>query len=320
MRVIASVLLLLAGTLAADTVRLKNKASIEGFFQQEQAGFVTFVKLNVERITVNSDLVETIEFSLSGISMCYTQREGSKTCDVLLASVSGNDFVLAEGKAKRSVRKIAIEDISSYEIKKVVSYQRVLPYLPEGKRTVLTLIGEEKIEGTVIGVEEKGVRICDPSGQTQTIPEAQIAAATVNLINNPFHWLDPRNLIIGYPQIQSGRGFVGGTMMLGFGLLGAGVAGEYAAAMTANRKAHSDLGVLLFNRTDSFQSFRRHQENQRYLGTGAFLLYAFHWFDLYLHQDDSATAAFQVTGVEHSPSVVRSKDTAGFSLLFALRF
>ncbi|MBL8018469.1 MAG: hypothetical protein JNM27_02290 [Leptospirales bacterium] len=310
--------------LHADTLLLKSGDSIEGFYQQEEAGIVTFVKLNGEKITVASEEVENIDFAQSGVPACIQlKNDAQPKCDLILASLSADGIVVAEGKAKRSVKRIPLADVKLYQLRKIADHQKLAGLLPEDKRVVLTLANRVTLTGKVT-LDGESIKITDASGASQTIAEAQITAADVNFATQQFRWFNPRNFIIGYPQYKSGRKIPGAAMMGGFGLLWLGFGVEYMAAVSDNKKAHGDPTVLLLNNQSYLKSFNRHQANQRNFAVGAMLLYAFHWFDLYRHRDENVVMNLELTAPPRSALALASsredRRPANLSLVFSMRY
>ncbi|MCE9597863.1 MAG: hypothetical protein K8S54_07835 [Spirochaetia bacterium] len=324
MRSLGLLLFLCAASLSADTLLLKSGDSIEGFYQQEEAGIVTFVKLNGEKITVASEEVENIDFAQSGVPACVLLKSDKQPkCDLILASFSADGIVVAEGKAKRSVKRIALSDLTSYQLKKIADHQKLAALLPEDKRVVLTLQNNQKLTGTV-SQEGDGIKIKDSSGKSQVIAESQVLGADVNFVTQQFRWLNPRNFLIGYPQYKSGRKIPGVAMMGGFGLLWLGFGAEYLAATSDNKKAQGDFTVLLLNNQSYLQSFNRHQANQRNFAVGALFLYAFHWFDLYRHRDENVVMNLELTTPQQNSlafaAMPEERKRANLSFVFSMRY
>ncbi len=320
-RALVAVVVFCAASLHADNLLLKSGESIEGFYQAEESGVVTFVRISGERITVPSEEVESLEFSQSGIPVCYTTRtSGEKKCEALLASVSSDYVIVAEGKSRRSVRKIPRDDMVAYEVRKVADYQKIIPYLAMDKKAVVTTTAQTKVAGKVIDVAPEGVIIRDGNGNNITIPESQIVSADVSMVVVPFRWLDPNNLIIGGPQIASGRTIMGRSLRYSFIGMWTGFVYEYYLASTMTKKAQGDLTVMLFNNQSYFKEFQRHQANQRYLALTAGGLYVFHWFDLYRHREDTASVLDVQLAAAPVPDLTVRPPEPSLALFWSYRF
>lgn len=288
MRLLLSFVLVFLGgelELLADQVTLKSGETHEGFYQSEDEEGINFIKLNGERLKIPGEEVQSMEFSQSGVPACFTAAN-QKTCDVILASLTEDAFVIAEGKARRTVRSIPRAQVQSFEMTRIGDHQKIIPLLVPDKKTELRLTSGQKVICRVLEISEGSVTISDSSGEKRVIRESEIASAAVSLVNVPFKPLQLTNLYPGYAQFKAGRVLPGRAMMIGFAGLWTGFAFEYLQAANQNKKAKSDLTVSFFNNTSYFESFTRHQNNQKYLAVSAIMLYAFHWVDLYRHREE----------------------------------
>lgn len=275
---------LLSVDLYADQVTLKSGELYEGFYQSEDEDGINFVKLDGERIKIPADDVQSMEFSQSGVPACFV-ASGQKTCDVILASIADDSLVIAEGKARRLVRSVPLSQVQSFELTRIADHQKIIPLLVRERKTQLRLVSGQRVAGKVLDAGEGKVTLRIGT-EDRVIQEAEIAAASVTLVEVPFRPFKLANLYPGFAQYRAGRTLPGGVMMGGFAGLWTGFLVEYIQAENQSKKAKSDLTVSLFNNTSYLESFTRHQNNQRILAASAMLLYAFHWVDLYRHREE----------------------------------
>lgn len=320
-RALVASVLLASATLHADVLRLRSGESVEGFYQSEESGIISFVKITGEKMTIPSEEVENLEFSQSGIPICYTLKTSAeRRCEALLGSVSSDGFVIAEGKSKRSVRKIPLDDMLSYQLRKVADYQKIGPYLALDKKAVLVTNTGEKLAGKVLETVPDGVIVRDAGGSNHTVQESSIASADVNMVTVPFRWFDLNNVIVGRPQMQSGRVWMGRSLMGGFVGMWTGFVYEYYLASAMTKKAKGDPTVLLFNNQSYFKEFQAHQNGQRYFAAGALAIYAFHWFDLYRHRDSVTSIDVQIAEAPLPDLSVRQRDPWSLALVWSYRY
>lgn len=306
-----------AAPLFADQVTLKSGETYEGFYQSEDEEGINFVKLSGERLKIPGEEVQSMEFSQSGVPACFTVAN-QKTCDVILASLTDDSIVIAEGKARRTVRSIPRAQVQSFEMTRIGDHQKIIPLLVPDRKTELRLANGQRMICKVIETAEGSVTVTDSSGEKRVIQESEIASAAVSLVNVPFRPFQPANFYPGYAQFKAGRVLPGRAMMIGFAGLWTGFAFEYWQAENQNKKAKGDFTVSFFNNTSYFESFTRHQNNQKYLAFSALMLYAFHWVDLYRHREEMG-------GITVAPyassSVALTRDrSVDVGLVFSMRY
>ncbi len=272
-----------AAPLKADIIYFRDGTNMEGLFVTIDQGILIFRTLEEEKQFPFSEITK-IEVGYTGVPLCYTTRELSheKTCPGRLHRLENGQMIIASGIGFLERSEVSLDDIIFLEFRKSKDDQKMLPHLSPGIKLTIERADGSLATGVIASVSSETLELQKSNGDILSFREEDLAGARyvspVERLDQGFRFV---YLFPGWHQIQRGNFWGGMTIIGGFGMFAAAGAAEYSAARKVNSNASSDITFLLFNTHSYYDEFAKHQNNQRYIGAAAGLLYLFHLFDVF---------------------------------------
>jgi len=266
--------LLLAESLLADILYLKNGTELEGFIESVEETVTIRTTTGTQQIP--ADDIRKIEMGYSGIAVCYTPQGAIlEICAGILHKLSTEEVLIGKGRGNTEARTFPLGAIKRLSFTRQPG-QVVVPVLGVGMNLTLRTTGGE-VTGTIQRRTSDTLELQLDNGQTRMVPEADIEGGSYRSPSG----FSFRQFVPGLPQFDRGD-TIKGSLILG-SLGGAAAMGfaEYLQATAVNQAAASSLTFMLFNDPSFEAAFQKHQQNQLMAAGLGGLIYGYHLFDAF---------------------------------------
>ncbi|MBK8398857.1 MAG: hypothetical protein IPL26_26865 [Leptospiraceae bacterium] len=284
MKTFTVLFLLIANSVLADMIILKNGQVLIGRYLSEDDRKVKFQTFN-EVKSISKSEITSFELGYSGVPVCYQfQNKWTKVCGDVIHLLDKNKMILGKGDGLLEKEELQLKDLKLISLTKSKKEDRFFYILRPGLNVTLKSNGE-LITGEIESVTSDTLSL-KTTKNSLALKEADIEEISWKGAERmSFSFL--RYTVPGLFQFQEGRRFKG--LLIGFlffGFIG-GIGAEYSAAQNA---LNNDTDFIIINNSIYIGSnifpnpeFEKHVRGMNYAIAGLTLVTLFHSYEVYSH-------------------------------------
>jgi hypothetical protein len=282
MRIFIVLFLLIANTVFADMIVLKNGQVLIGRYLSEDDSKVKF-QVFTDIKTVLKSNIASFELGYSGVPVCYQlQNKWSQTCGDVIHLLDKNKMILGKGSGLLEKEEFQLKDLKLISLKKNRKDERFFFILRPGLTITLKSNGQlvtgeiESINTEKISIKTKKETLSFNEVDVDEISWQGKAKISLSFL---------RYTVPGLFQFQEGKRFKG--LLIGFLFLGfAGAMGQEFVA--AQKALNDDVDYIVFNNNLYIGSniypnkeYEKHLRGMNMAAGGLALVVLYHSYEVY---------------------------------------